>query len=195
MMRLTIGKIGWGAVGALLLMTPLFASTPKEEARTENTPTYNWAYTEEASGLLLDIRTLSAQAAEGADHLHSASRLNSLDWRSHAQHLNNIKTHVNRMGTKLDRLQEIHGMLAPWQQKAVERVTPKAVALAAHTEEAIAHVSEYQGRLWMPHYTNRVSAMSDHSEEINRTVSMFLDYGKTSDRLEGLQKQIEFTGA
>lgn len=195
MMRLTIGKIGWGAIGALLLMTPLFASTPKEEARTENAPTYNWAYTEEASGLLHDIRALSAQAAEGADHLHSASRLNSLDWRSHAQHLNNIKAHVNTMGTKLDRLQEIHGMLAPWQQKAVERVTPKAVALAAHTEEAIAHVSEYPGRLWMPHYTNRVSAMSDHSEEINRTVSMFLDYGKTSDRLEGLENQIEFTGA
>lgn len=195
MMRLTIGKFGWGVIGALLLMTPLSASTSKEEVKAENSPTYNWAYADEASGLLQDIRALSAQAAEGAELLHSASRANLLDWRSHALYLNDIKAQVNTMGTKLDRLQEIHGMLAPWQQKAVERVTPKAVALAANTDEAIAHVSEYQGRLWMPHYTNRVSAMSDHGEEINRTVSMFLDYGKTSDRLKGIETQIEFTGA
>lgn len=195
MMRLTIGKIGWGAIGTLLLISPLFAFTPNEEAKAGNTPAYNWAYTEEASGLLHDIRTLSGKAVDGADRLHSASRLNSLDWRSHALYLNEIKTQVNTMGAKLDRLQEIHGMLAPWQQKAVERVTPNAVALAAHTEEAIAHLSENQGRLWMPNYRNLVSAMSEQGEEINRKVSMFLDYGKTSDRLKGLESQIEFAGA
>lgn len=194
-MRLILGKIGWGAIGTLFLMTPLFASGSKEAVRTDNTPTYNWAYTEEGSGLLQDIRTLSAQAAESAEHLNSASRVNSLDWRSHALYLSEVRTHVNKMGAKLDRLQEIHGMLAPWQQKAVERVTPKAVALAAHTEEALVHLNENQGSLWVPHYTNRVDAISEHGEEINRTVSMFLDYGKTSDRLKGLENQIEFTGA
>lgn len=194
-MRLTIGKIGWGAVGTLLMMSPLFASTPNEELRAENTPAYNWAYTEEASGLLHDIRALSGQAAEGADHLHSASRSNSLDWRSHAFYLNEIKTHVNTMGAKLDRLQEIRSMLAPWQQKSVERITLNALALAAHTEEAISHLNKNQGLLWTPHYRNRLSAMSEHGEEINRTVSMFLDYGKTFDRLKGLETQIEFAGA
>jgi hypothetical protein len=195
MMRLIIGKTIWGVIGTLFLRAPLFASTLKEEVKTGNTPAYNWAYTEEASGLLHDIRTLSTQAAESAGHLKSASRLNSLHWRSHALHLNQIKTHINTMGAKLDRLQEIHGMIAPWQQKAVERVTPEAAALAAHTEEAIAHLNGNQGRLWIPHYTRRLNAMSEHSEEINRTVIMLLDHGKTSDRLKGLESQIEFTGA
>ncbi len=196
-MRLTLGKIGWGVVGTLFLITPIFASdsNSRADAKADNSPTYNWAYTEEASGLLQDVRTLSAQAAEGAEHLKSASRLNSLDWRSHALHLNEISAHINTMGTKLDRLQEIHGMIAPWQQKAVERVMPKAAALAAHAEEAIVHLNENQGSLWVPRYTHRVNAISEHGEEINRTVSMFLDYGKTSDRLKGLETQIEFTGA
>lgn len=194
-MRLTIGKISWGAIGTLLLMSPFFASTLKGELRAENTPAYNWAYAEEASGLLHDIRSLSARAVEGADQLHSASRSDSLDWRSHAFYLNEIKTHVNAMGAKLDRLQDIHGMLAPWQQKAVERITPNALDLAAQTEAAISHLNENQGMLWLPHYRNRVSAMSDHGEEIKRTVGMFLDYGKTSDRLKGLENQIEFAGA
>jgi hypothetical protein len=194
MMGLTIGKIGWGALGALLLISPFLASSLEGEVTDENTPAYNWAYTEEASGLLQDIRALSAQVVEGADYLHSASQLNSLHWRSHAFYLNEIKTHVNTMGAKIDRLQEIHAMLAQWQQKTVEQITPSAVALATHTEETIAHVSENQARLWMLQYRNRVSAISDHGEEINRTVSMFLDYGKTSDRLKGLESQIEFAG-
>jgi hypothetical protein len=194
-MRLTLGKIGWGVVGALFLMTPLFTSTSKAEVKADNTPAYNWGYAEEASGLLQEIRSLVSQAAEGTDVLNTGPRQNSLHWRSHAQHLNEVKTHINAMGKKLSRLQEIHGMIAPWQQKVVERVTPKAAALAAHTEEAIAYLSEHQNRLWTPHYTDRVSAMAEHVEEINRTVSMFLDYGKTSDRLKGLENRIEYTGA
>jgi hypothetical protein len=196
-MRQTLGKIGWGVVGTLFLITPIFASdsNSKADAKADNSPTYNWAYTEEASGLLQDVRTLSAQATESAEQLNSGARQNSLDWRSHALYLNEIRRDINTMGAKLDRLQEIHGMLAPWQQKAVERITPKAAALAAHTEEAIAHLSENRGRLWVPHYTQRIDAMSEHGEEINRTVSMFLYYGKTSDRLKGLENQIEFTGA
>jgi hypothetical protein len=194
-MRLTLGKIGWGVVGTLFLMAPLFASDSGVEAKADNTPTYNWAYAEEASGLLQEIRSLSARAAEGTDHLHFASRRNSLDWRSHSQHLSEIKTHINTMGERLDRLQEIHGMIAPWQQEAVKRVMPNAVALAGNTEGAIAYLNENQSRLWTPHYRDRLSAMSDQVHEIRGTLKSFLDYAKTSDRVKALELEIEYAGA
>ncbi|HET9179469.1 MAG TPA: hypothetical protein VFQ24_14015 [Terriglobia bacterium] len=194
-MRLTLRRIGWGILGTLFLMTPLFASSAKEEAKAGNTPAYNWAYAEEASGLLQEIRSLSSKAADKADLLNFASRRNSLDWRSHAGHLGEISTHINAMGDKLDRLQEIQSMIAPWQQEAVERVVPTAATLAGHTEEAIAFLNEHQIRLWTPTYTDSIKAMSEHVEEINSTVSSFLDYGKTSDRMKGLENHLEFTGA
>ncbi|HUX09120.1 MAG TPA: hypothetical protein VMW51_00680 [Terriglobia bacterium] len=194
-MRLTLGKMGWGVVGTLFLISPLLAATSKEGAAIANAPAYNWAYAEEASGLLEQIRSLSTQAAEKTHLLDFASQRNQLHWRSHALELHQISQHINAMGEKLDRLQEIHGLIAPWQQKAVERVTPNAVALAVHTEEAVAYVKEHQGRLWAPSYTERVSAMSEHAEEIRNSVSAFLDYAKTSDRLKGLERQIEWTGA
>jgi hypothetical protein len=194
-MRQTLGKIGWGVVGTLFLMTPLFASSSKAETKADRTTTYNWAYAEEASGLLEEVRNLSARAAEGTDHLNLASRRNSLDWRSHSRHLTDITTHINAMGEKLDRLQEIHGMIAPWQQRAVERVMPNAVALAGHTEEAIAYLNEYQSRLWAPPYRDRVSAMSEQVREIRSTITAFLDYAKTSDRLKALELEIEYGGA
>lgn len=194
-MRLTLRRIGWGILGTLFLVAPLFASSAKEEAKAGNTPTYNWAYAEEASGLLQEIRSLSSKASDKADLLSFASRRNSLDWRSHAWHLDEISTHINAMGDKLGRLQEIQSMIAPWQQEAVERVVPAAANLAGHTEDAIAFLNEHQIRLWTPTYTDSIKAMSEHVEEINSTVSSFLDYGKTSDRMKGLENHLEFTGA
>lgn len=194
-MRSTLRRIGWGMLGTLFLMTPLFASNSNQEAKAGNTPAYNWAYAEEASGLLQQIQSLSSKAANRADLLNIASRGNSLDWRSHAVHLGEIKMQINEMGDKLDRLQEIHSMIAPWQQKAVERVVPTAAALAGQTEEAIAFLNEHPIRLWTPTYTDSIKAMSNHVDEINSTVSTFLDYGNTADRLQGLESQIEYTGA
>ena len=194
-MRSTLRRIGGGMLGILFLMTPLFASNSNGEAKAGNTPAYNWAYAEEASGLLQQIQSLSFKAANNADLLNIASRRNSLDWRSHAAHLGEISMHINEMGDKLDRLQEIQSMIAPWQQKAVEQVVPVAADLAGQTEEAIAFLNEHPIRLWTPTYTERVKAMSEHVDEINNTVGSFLDYGKTSDRLKGLENQLEYTGA
>lgn len=194
-MRLTIKRTLWGVIGALFLMTPNFAFASDVEARAENTPTYNWAYAEEASRLLEEIHGLSARLIENSDFLGQQSRLNQLEWTSHALQLNQIRDHVNAMGENLQQLQEIHSMIAPWQQKAVERIVPDAVALAAHTEGAIEYLNEEQGKMWAPPYTDRLNSMTDHADEIKSSVSLFLDYGQTSGHLEGLERQIEFTEA
>ena len=194
-MRLTLGKIGWGVVGMLFLITPLGASASNKEVKSENVPTYNWGYAEEASGLLQEIRGLSQQLAEDTDYLEHHARRNQLDWRSHAARLAQVRTDNNAMGKHLQRLQEIHSMIAPWQQKAVDRIVPKAAALADHTEAAIAYLNDNKNRMWTPAYGDPVSAMAEHAETIRKDVSMFLDYGNASDRLRGLEDQIEFAGA
>lgn len=194
-MRLTFNSIGWGVIGTLFLMTPLFASSARHEAKTGSAPAYNWAHTEEASGLLRQIRSLSARAAEDAHLLSLSSKGNQLHWRTHAHQLAQIRGHINTMGKKLHRLQEIQSTIAPWQQDALARVTPKAVALAVHADEAIAYLNEWQGKLWAPAYTDHMSAVSDHAEGIKSSVSAFLDYARTSDKLKELEQQIEYTGA
>ena len=189
-MRLTLGKIGWGVVGTLLLITPLWASGPRAEAGTENVTAYNWAYAEEASELLQEIRGLSVQLAEDSDFLEHHANRNQLNWRSHAERLNHIRGDINAMGEHLQRLQEIHSMIAPWQQKAVDRILPRAKELAAHTEAAIAQLNDNRSTTWTPSYVDPVSAMAEHAEAIRKDVKMFLEYGKTSDQLKGLEGQI-----
>ncbi|HZT70017.1 MAG TPA: hypothetical protein VFC10_09780 [Terriglobia bacterium] len=194
-MRLTLRKTVCGTIGAWLLIAPLFVSTLKAEVRWGDTATSNWAYTEEASELLKEVRSLSAQLADDAHELAMYASRNQLHWRSHAFQLNQIRDHINAMGEKLERLQEVRGMLAPWQQKAVDRVVPNAQELAAHTEAAIAFLNEQQERLWMSAYVDRIRAVTDHAEEIKSSVTAFLDYAKASDRLRGLESQLEISGA
>lgn len=194
-MRLIRSRIGWGVVVTLFLVTPLFASSAFEEETSSNPTALNWAYHYEASEVLAEIRGLSARLADDTQFLALQSRWNQLSWESHAQYLNDIRWRINRMGEKLSRLQEISGMIAPWQQKAIERVMPKAMALAERTEGAIAFLNEQQGNMWSAPYTEHVNAMADHAEEIKSTVSMFLDYGKTSGHFDGLESQIEYSGA
>lgn len=194
-MRLTLGKIGWGVVGTVLLITPLWASASNQEVKPENSLAYNWGYAEEASELLQEIRGLSTQLTDDTDYLEQSARRNQLNWRSHAVRLDEIRTDINAMGEHLQRLQEIHSMIAPWQQKAVDRIVPKAVALAEHTEAAIAYLNDNKNRMWTPSYGDPVSAMAEQAEAIRYNVNMFLDYGNASDRLMGLEDQLETSGA
>jgi hypothetical protein len=194
-MRLTFGKIGWGVAGTLFLMTPLFASTSKQEAKTLSTPTYNWAHAEVASGSLRQIHELSGRLVQDSHFLELHSRRNQLEWRNHAAHLRQIRANVNALGRNLKQLQAIHGTIAPWQQKAVKRITPNAVALATHTAGAIEYLNREQSRTWAPPYTQRVGNMEEHARQIRSALSMFIEYAKTSDHLKGLENLIEFTGA
>jgi hypothetical protein len=195
-MRLTLRKIGWGTFGTLFLALPLLASaSKKEEVQTLNTATYNWAYAEEASGLIAEVRSLSAQLANNAGSLRLHSQRNQLSSASHALHLNEIRDQINTMGEKLRRLETIQSMVAPWQQRAFERITPHAVAMAEHAEEAIQYHADQRGNFWVADYADSVNAVSEHAEEIRDFASALLEHVETSERLKALERQLEFEGA
>jgi hypothetical protein len=194
-MRLPLQRIGWGAVGTLFLAIPLLASnSKKEEAQTVNTPIYNWAYGEEASSLLLQVRMLSAQLAVDADTLKLLSKPNNLHWRTHGEELSRIRGHVNAIGRNLDRLHDIQGVIAPWQQTALERIRPHAAALAGHIEEAIAYYTDQQGNFWAPAYVDNLAAAADRAEEIRDHARVSLEYAQTAQRSKALERQIEYGG-
>lgn len=190
-MRKAMNRIGCGVVGTLFLVASLLASPARDKAKTGNAPTYSWVYAEEASGLLRQIRSLSVRLAQDSDFMELQSRRNHLDRENHALQLNMIREHINVLGEKFQRLHEIQTMIAPWQKKAVERTTPMAVALATHTEGAIACLNERHRNLQVTAYADHVSAMSGRATELASTVTTFLDYGRTSDRLEELERRIE----
>ncbi|MFY9530062.1 MAG: hypothetical protein WAR24_14230, partial [Candidatus Acidiferrales bacterium] len=68
---------------------------------------------------------------------------------------------------------------------------PVAAEAAAHTEAAIKHLRENQGRHFVPEYTDRLTMIKDRAAEMNQTVDNFLDYGETQRKLLHLQRTLE----
>jgi len=103
----TIRKIGYSTIAALLLTGTLFASPPSSgQSATVRVDASAWNFQQEASDLLTQVQTLSDKLSVDSDRLASFPH-SKLSWESHATQLHLVRDHINQIGEKLARLQEI----------------------------------------------------------------------------------------
>lgn len=145
---------------------------------------------DQVSQILSDTKLQAFQLKEDADRLESFTRSNT-SWESHADAVNRIKEDVNNMGGLLTRLEQNRTGAAAWQQTAIDRITPVARELAADTTAVLERLSKNPTRLKTPDYQNYLEAISDAAANLSSTVSNFVDYGRTRQRLERLAAKLE----
>lgn len=186
-----IRKTGYSAIATLLLTGTLIASPPSTGASTTvSADASAWNFREEASDLLAQVQVLSGKLRVDSDTLASFTRSN-LSSQSHATRLNLVRDHINQIGDKLARLQEIRHVTSPWQQRAIEQVVPVAAQMAAHTQAAIEHLNENQGYLFAPAYQDHLEAVAEHADTMSTILAKFLDLGNTQQKLQRLQQDLE----
>lgn len=145
---------------------------------------------DQVSKLLSDAKTQSFQLKEDADELERFSR-SGASWAAHLDAINRIKDDVNKMGRLLTDLGNDRATAAPWQQLAIDRVVPVARELAANTNGAIEHLDKSPQGLNTSPFQEYLEAISDSSANLAATISDFVDYGKTKERLERLSAKLE----
>lgn len=148
----------------------------------------------EASSLLKEVQSTATLLTRDAAILQSYSR-GVLSRESHADRITTVKHHINTMGKKLNRLQAIRHLVAPWQQQAIDSVVPPAVMLAAHTEAAIEHLNERRNNLWHPDYASHLRGIYDRSGQVKEAVNLHLEMAVTQDKLERLQERTNALGS
>jgi uncharacterized protein Yka (UPF0111/DUF47 family) len=148
-------------------------------------------FVKEASGLLEEAKMISTQLRRDAAELHALARGGSLTWQSHAGKLETIKSHVNSAGQLVRRLNDIRHVAAPWQQEAVDRVTPMLSEIASNTQWAIEHLNQNRNRLFTPEYKEYVATISAMASEMAELVSEFVEYEQTKGKLEQLETSLE----
>jgi len=184
-----IRKIGYTVIAAVLLAGSVFAASPASQSSAITADALTWGFQKEASGLLGDVQVLSGKLRLDADKLESFPR-SKLSWESHANQLNLVREHINQIGDRLERLQEIRHVTSPWQQQAIDQVVPVAVELAARTEAAIGHLNENKGHLFAPAYVDHLTTISDQAGEMKESVNTFLEFAETQQKLDQLQEKI-----
>jgi hypothetical protein len=147
-----------------------------------------------ASMLLAEIRKQSAELSRHADTLGNFARSPQNSWQSHAFYLNKVKGHINAVGERTARLQQMRYAVQPWQARAITEVTSHAAQVAASTQAAIVYLNENKGRHFVPEYRDHLTAIADSSEGMKQTVDKFLDYEKTQQKFQQLQNELELGG-
>jgi len=145
---------------------------------------------EEINKLLHDAKTEAVELKNDAHMMESFTR-SRLSWHSHAQQLALIKEHVNKCGEVAQKLNDAKGEGSPWQQTAIERVTPLLSELAKNIEGTIEHLNNNQSRVHFQPFNDYVVANYDLANQLAALISDFVDYGKSKKRFESLGDKLE----
>ena len=147
----------------------------------------------EVSGLLTRAKEHAAQLTRDADVMKSFA-WQDMSTEIHSQQITVIKEHTNNLGKVLQQLDDQHQMASPWQQEAIERITPLAKELASNIEMTIEHINNNQNRLHTPEYKDYLSANYELSSGLSALIADFVSYGKNKANYERLGSKLEIAG-
>ena len=148
-------------------------------------------FSERASVLLSEIQSETAAVKLHADTLETLTHNPQIHWRTHAFHLEQVKGHINNIGEQIAELQQISGLVEPWQQKAIDQVTSHAADVASSTQAAIVYLHGNQNRLFVQGYRDHLSTVADRSDDLKQTVNKYLNYEKAQDTFQRLRNELE----
>jgi hypothetical protein len=95
------------------------------------------------------------------------------------------------MGGLLGRLLQIQEEVLPWQQQAIDRISPNLENLAIRTEAAIRHLEADGGYLLLPDYHNHLTAIAQGASEVHESLGASLAYAEGQQRLDWLMRSFE----
>lgn len=145
----------------------------------------------QASKLLQQAKVSAAQLKTDSEEMESFTS-NRLSWQSHATQINRIREHVNRSGKILAELHEARDGAEPWQQDAIDKITPMLQEMASNTTSIINHLSDNR-HTWHPEYTGYLKANAALASDLSRLINDSIDYGKAKSRTESLGKNLGFS--
>jgi hypothetical protein len=143
-----------------------------------------------------DVQDLLYQAREEAVGLDiDAGQMEALvrsevDWVDHANQLSLVADHVNRLARIIDKLQSEREKGSPWQQDAIDRITPLLREVSSNTTAAIQYLNRNKAVRPVGNYPTWLRENAESAHELAQLVSDTIKYGQTKSRLEKLAGEL-----
>lgn len=183
-------KVAVLGLATLFLAGSVAASSLRAPA-AEPVAASDWDFQKEATGLLGEVKTIAYNLERDAETLSAFARDNRVSWHTHAYYLNSVAGHINQINERLNRLQAIKHVTAPWQQQAVDRVAPTGAEIAGRAQAAVDHLSANRLYLFADSYRDHLAVIADRSGDLKAAVGQFIDYGRAQQQMERLQQHLE----
>jgi len=165
-----------GCVSAAMIFVaiPLQAEGARQCPIAEpNAQSYTWDFHHEANTIFQDLQSDIWQIEDQAGYLQRSTDLN-LTWKTSSGDWNRMRDAVNDMSDHLCRLEGIRRVLAPWQQKVVDRIASDVPLMVNNTEDAIVYANSNPSTLWNPTYQSYVNYLERTAETLNQTLGSAL---------------------
>lgn len=141
--------------------------------------------------LLREASTSATQLKNDSVQMESYAG-SQLRWQTHANQVNRVKEHVNNSGKILADLHAAHDTAEPWQQEAIDRITPLLQELASNTTSIIDHLNDKQ-QTWHPEYTGYLKSNAEVATDLSNLIRDYLAYGEAKSKSESLGKTLGFS--
>lgn len=150
------------------------------------------AYSDSAEvlSLLQQARTSAAELSRDASTMDTFGR-SRVSWNTHVRQIDLIKQHINRAGKILSDLHAARDTADPWQQHAIDRITPLLQEMASNTESIINHLNQ-GGQTWHPEYVDYLRSNSVLSSDLSKLIGDYVDYGNAKGRTQELETRLGF---
>lgn len=168
---------------ALSLLVVAFATPAVGRAQTSKD-------SKDISGLLSEVKTEAVQLRHDADELKSFTHA-KLSWERHVAKVEEIKRHVNNAGELLAKLGNAKGKASPWQQQAIDRITPMLRELASNTTATIEQLNQKPKLFQTGPYADHADANYEVASSLAELISDYVDYGKSKAKSEELASKLE----
>jgi hypothetical protein len=178
------------SIAVTVLALPAAAAAPAVSAASKEcacvpgqatAASYTWDFKGEADTIFKDIQFEAQQSVYDADALDSAARA-GLTWYSQGGYLDNLKTDIDNIGMKLCRLETIRSVVAPWQQRAIDRIAASTVLMADNTEDAMNFGNVHQRELWLATYRNYVNNLFDEAQKLKQSTGRAVEFASVSKK-------------
>ena len=144
---------------------------------------------EQVSKLLSEAKTMAFELKEDAVTMESFTRMN-VSWESHATAINQIKDHINALTAQTAKLKEARSAGSPWQQTAIDRITPFLDELGGYTYAVIEHLNG-EVKHTPAEYKDYLQANADYATDLAAMIGNFVDFGRSKDRMQRLADKLE----
>jgi hypothetical protein len=175
-------------LGLALLMAAALYLLPALQA--SNSPV---ADSPEVSDLLSQAKNHAVQLRDDADTMKQYGK-SKMAWESHVAQINTIRDHVNNLGKVLQKMSDRQEYASPWQQGAIDRVTPLAQELASNIEATIEHINKNQNRLDFPEFQDYLNANFELSSSLSQLIGDYVSYGKSKSTYQRIGSKLEVAG-
>jgi hypothetical protein len=171
-------SMAWTGTVALLLAGLVGNAQGMVTKRNNNNPD-----PKVVSALLVDAKTMAAQAKDDAFTMESYSQM-AVPWGDHAAAIGQIREHVLAMNRQVAELKAAEGGAEPWQKNVIERIEPYLAEIAQNNQAAIDEMNQHPSLFGTPAWNAYLQANADSATYLAGLIANYVNNGAMRQKMQ-----------